>query len=528
MSLEPPHQTARTRLSISAALVAAGIFLSKIAGLVRITLFSSVYGLSDAADAFQQALRVPNFLQNLLGEGVLSASLIPEYSALMVTDRALADRVARAVLGVIALITSIVVVIGITATPYFVPLVAGGYTGEKLALTMALVRIMFPGIGLLVLSAWCLAILNSHHRFFLSYAAPICWNAAIIAVLWIFRHDDVSRLAVRLAWATVAGAGLQLAVQVPVVWRLMSGHWTRVAADVAGPVRRVLISTLPVIFTRGVVQISGYIDNYIATWLGAGAVAGLSSAQQLSLLPVSLFGMAVSSASLPTMSTAVAANLPEALRTRLAIGQETIAALVVPSMVAFLTVGDVMIAMLLQHGQFTHHNTMYVWGILAGASVGLLATTIGRLYVSTFYALGDTKTPTRIAAFRVLLVGGLGYVLALPVPRLLGLPLEEGCAGLTISAGVAGWIEFLLLRHFLRARIGQMGRTGRVIGRAWLAAAVAAAVATALRWVVPPHLLIVRGLVILGAFGIIYLLGAQWLGIFDATTLVRRVWRRKG
>jgi putative peptidoglycan lipid II flippase len=528
MSLEPPHQTARTRLSVSAALVGAGIFLSKIAGLVRITLFSSVYGLSDAADAFQQALRVPNFLQNLLGEGVLSASLIPEYSALMVTDRARADRMARAVLGVIAFITAIVVVIGITATPYFVPIIAGGYTGEKLELTMALVRIMFPGIGLLVLAAWCLAILNSHHRFFLSYAAPICWNLAIIAVLWVYRHDELSRLAVRLAWATVAGAALQLAIQAPAVWRLMSSHWTHAASDIAGPVRRVLISTLPVIFTRGVVQISGYIDSAIATWLGPGAVAGLSSAQQLSLLPVSLFGMAVSSASLPTMSTAVAANLPDALRTRLAIGQETIAALVVPSVVAFLALGDVMIAMLLEHGQFTHHNTLYVWAILAGASVGLLATTIGRLYVSTFYALGDTKTPTRIATFRVLLVGGLGYALALPVPRLLGLPLEDGCAGLTISAGISGWIEFLLLRRFLHARIGHVGSTARVIGRAWIAATIAAAIATGLRWVVPPHLLIVRGVVILGTFGGAYLIGAQWLGILDATMLLRRVIRRKG
>jgi putative peptidoglycan lipid II flippase len=326
----------------------------------------------------------------------------------------------------------------------------------------------------------------------------------------------------------VAGAGLQLAVQVPVVWRLMSGHWTRVAADIAGPVRRVLVSTLPVIFTRGVVQVSGYIDNYIATWLGAGAVAGLTNAQQLSLLPVSLFGMAVSSAALPSMSTAVAANLPEALRTRLSIGQETIAALVVPSVVAFLALGDVMIAMLLEHGQFSHGNTLYVWGILAGSSIGLLATTVGRLYVSTFYALGDTTTPTRIAVFRVLLVGGLGYLLALPVPRLIGLPLEWGCAGLTVSAGLSGWIEFLLLRRFLRRRIGDIGGAGRVIGRAWIAAAIAAALATGARWLVPPHLLVVRGLVILGVFGSAYLLGAQWLGILDARTLLRRLMRRKG
>src|SRR6187401_1353209 len=145
MCPETPHQTARHRLSISAALVAAGILISRISGFVRITLFSHVFGMtSDAADAFQQALRIPNFLQNLLGEGVLSASLIPVYSALMVDDRERADRVARAVLAIISLITAVFVLIGVAATPYIVPLIAGGYTGEKLALTVALVKILFP------------------------------------------------------------------------------------------------------------------------------------------------------------------------------------------------------------------------------------------------------------------------------------------------------------------------------------------------------------------------------------------------
>ncbi|MEO8480742.1 MAG: murein biosynthesis integral membrane protein MurJ [Acidobacteriota bacterium] len=528
MSLESPQQTARTRLSVSAALVAAGIMFSRISGFIRITLFSYVFGLrSDAGDAFQAALRIPNFLQNLLGEGVLSASLIPIYSALMVEDRDRADRMARAVLAILAVITSVFVLIGIAATPFVVPLIAGGYTGEKLALTVNLVRILFPGIGLLVMSAWCLAILNSHHRFFLSYAAPVCWNAAIIACLWIFRHDELSQLAIRLAWATLAGAGLQLAIQVPVVWRLMSGQWSRLHADVAEPVKKVLRSAVPVVFTRGVVQVSAYVDSSIATWLGTGAVSAVTNAQQLNQLPIALFGMAFSSASLPSMSTAAAANLPDALRTRIIAGQEMITALVVPSMVAFLACGDVMVAMLLEHGKFTHSDTLYVWGVLAGSAVGLLATTVSRLYVSAFYAVGDTTTPTRFALLRVALVGGLGYLLALPLPRLIGVSPSWGAAGLTASAGLAGWVEFLLLRRALQRRIGPVTIGPKLAARAWMVALGAAAIASLFRLTIPPTWHVARGLVILGVFGALYLAGAQATGLLDSNSIVRRVLRRR-
>jgi len=293
-------------------------------------------------------------------------------------------------------------------------------------------------------------------------------------------------------------------------------------------VRQVIVTSLPVVFTRGVVQVSAFIDNAIASFLGTGAVSAFTNATQLYQLPVALFGMAVSSASLPSMSTAVAASLPDAMRTRLTSGQETIAALVVPSMVAFLAFGDVMVALLLERGHFTHADTLYVWSILAGSAVGLLATTVGRLYSAAFYALGDTRTPTQIAILRVVLVGGLGYLLALPLPRLLGIPLIWGAAGLSVSAGMAGWVEFALLRHALSRRLGPVTIPAGIIGRAWLAAAAAASVATLLRWVVAPHWIILRGLLILGVYGTLYLALAQWAGILASVDLLRRALRRRG
>ncbi len=144
---------------------------------------------------------------------------------------------------------------------------------------------------------------------------------------------------------------------------------------------------------------------------------------------------------------------------------------------AFLALGDVVAAALLQTGRFRHADAVYVWAILAGSAIGLLASTLGRLYASTYYALRDTRTPLRYAVVRVALTTALGYVCAIPLPRLLGIPAEWGAAGLTASAGIAGWIEMLLLRRALNARIGRTGLSADYVIKLWAAAACGAIVA---------------------------------------------------
>src|SRR3989475_2462053 len=270
--------------------VAAGILLSRIIGLARLRVFSHYFGLkSDAADAFNAAFRIPNFLQNLFGEGALSASFIPVYAALVARDdRREADRVAGAVASLLALLVSAIVLVGVLATPLLIDAIAPGFTGEKRELTVQIVRILFPGAGLLVLSAWCLGVLNSHHRFLLSYAAPVMWNAAMIATLIIYGGSTLSELAIMLAWGSVVGSGLQFAVQLPVVLRV-APH-LKVALDTTSEhVRTVIRNFVPVFISRGGVQINAYIDALIASLLPTGAVVGLTNAQLLYTLPVSLF-----------------------------------------------------------------------------------------------------------------------------------------------------------------------------------------------------------------------------------------------
>ena len=185
-----------------------------------------------------------------------------------------------------------------------------------------------------------------------------------------------------------------------------------------------------------------------------------------------------------------------------------------------------MFAMLFQRGQFTAADTHYDWGILAGSAVGLLATTIARLYSNAFYALGDTRTPTRFAVIRVVLVAALGYVLAIVVPPAVGIEARWGAAGLTISAGFAGWVEFALLRRSLQSRIGSLTIPTSLSWKTWIAALAAAGVATGLRWFVPAEPLVLRGILLVGVYGGLYLSLAHVMGLFEVRALFARALRR--
>jgi len=317
----------------------------------------------------------------------------------------------------------------------------------------------------------------------------------------------------------VVGSALQCAVQVPVVWRV--APYLRCSLGAAFEhVREVMRNFVPVLVSRGVVQISAYIDAMLASLLPTGAVTGLANAQLLYTLPVGLFGISVSAAELPEMSEEATS---EAIRQRLEAGLRPIAFFVIPSAVAFFALGDVIAAALLQTGRFRATDANYVWGILAGSAVGLLASTLGRLYASSYYALRDTRTPLRYALIRVILTAALGYVTAIHVPVLLALPLRWGAAGLTASAGVAGWVEMFLLRRTLNTRIGRTGLQPRYVIQLWCAASTGAVVAWAVKLALPPMHPIVAAILILGPYGVTFFASTWMLKIPEATIALRRL-----
>lgn len=547
MPKEPAPDAALRKSGRGALLVGAGILFSRLFGLVRERVFAHYFGNSMEAAAFKAALRIPNFLQNLFGEGVLSASFIPVYVGLLAKkDREGADRVAGAVFGLLSLALSLLVAAGVLFTPLFIETIAPGFHGESRLLAIRLVRILFPGTGLLVLSAWCLGILNSHRRFFLSYAAPVLWNVAIIGTLLFFgRTLSQAELAERVAWGAVAGSFLQTAVQVPTVMRLLGAFRPNLDTTLES-VRQVLRSFVPVVIGRGVVQVSAYVDTAYASLISERALSALAYAQTLYLIPVSLFGMAVSAAELPEMSRATGtdAEVASQLRMRIDHGVRRIAFFIVPSAAAFLVLGDVVGGALLQTGRFSAADTRYLWYLLVGSTVGLLAATQGRLYSSAFYALKDPRTPLHYAVVRVVLTAALAWWSAVKMPGVLGLPRELGGVGITATTGIAAWLEFLLLKRKLSVRIGKTGLPGVHLAKLWFAAGTAVLAGLGLKvWLthvfgpvaggadewggavlpMPAFSPVLTALVVLPVVGLVYGGLAIVLRVEEALALVRRL-----
>lgn len=513
-----------------ALLVGMGIFLSRIAGLIRERVFAHFFGNSDAGDAFKAALKIPNFLQNLFGEGVLSASFIPVYAQLLAKKHdEEAAKVASVIGSLLFLMASLLVVLGVFATPFLIDVIAPGFKGEKRELTIQIVQILFPGTGFLVMSAWCLGILNSHRKFFLSYVAPVIWNLTIIATLVLWGSKQMQfDLAVTVSWGLVVGSFLQFAIQVPSALKLGKKIFPSLNVSI-GPVKIILKNFVPVVVSRGIVQISAYIDNILASLLPAGAVSALAYAQTLYLLPVSLFGMSVSAAELPAMSQATGQDqdVSEYLRSRLNKGLQQIAFFIIPSIAAFLFFGNLIVGAIFQTGQFQKENTNYVWMVLAGSTVGLLASTLGRLYSSTFYSLKDTRTPLKFAVGRVASTTLLGVLFAFYLPPLFGLSPQWGTTGLTVSAGIAGWIEFYFLRRSLNRKIGKTGLDLQFQLKVWTVTLGAAAIGGILNYYLPDqYLLIIRTAVVLGVYGICYFGFGYLLQIEQAHSLLQKIIRR--
>lgn len=477
------------------------------------------------AGVFRAAFRIPNLLSTLFGEGVLSAAFVTVYSKLRAHGQdEEAEEVAEAVFGILSAVAAVFVLIGVLATPILIDLITPGFHGAERAMTIRLVRILFPGAALLVLSAWCLGVLNSHRKFLLSYTAPVAMNAVMMAALVYGGHRAPESLVVFLAWACVLGSALQFLVQLPHVLQLLPAF--RPSLDTSSEhVRTVIHNFGPVFVSRGVVQLSAYVDQIIASFLGAIAVSTLGYGQIIATLPVSLFSMAVSAAELPALASERGdpEEVAAALRKRLSAGLNRIAFFVIPSAVAFLLLGDILAATLYSSGKFDHKAAIAVWATLAGSAVGLLATSLGRLYSSAFYALLDTKTPLRFAVIRVVLTTGLGFVFALWIPYWLGLDFRWSVGALTATAGISGWVEFFLLRRALADRIGRVTVDPSYAAKLWLLAAIAGGTGYAVKLAIGfthPRLC---GIAVLVIYGCLYLGGTYRLGIEQSREVVARV-----
>jgi len=506
-----PAAPPRRGLRGGGARVAAGILASRIAGLARAAATSAAFGVGPHADVFQTALRAPNLLQNLLGEQALSASFIPVYSRLVERgEHEAARRFAGAIFGLLAATAAALAILGMLAARPLVGLFAAGYlrdaaavaageaTVDRYELAVRAVRWIFPMTAFLVLSAWALGVLNSHRRFFLPYVAPVFWNGSILAALFwasdapgrllgAAAASGVDRLLFAACAGALAGGLLQFLVQLPSAWRELGGLRPRLSLRIAG-VREALAAFGPAVAGRGVVQISSYIDQLLASLLAVGAVSALGYGQLLYLLPLSLFGQAIAAAALPDLARASVREAQDemARRSRGALARSGL--LTWPAATGFVAFGPVAVGgiyRLLPGGAFGAPEVALVSLVLAVYALGLPSSTSSRVLQVTFFSLGDTRTPARIAVVR--LVSGL----AVALPAMLWLDrfgverspfgasglessLRLGAVGLALGATLGAWTErWLLGRHLARRLPEHAPPPGRTL--AALASAVVAA-----------------------------------------------------
>ncbi len=538
--------------------------LSRISGVVREGFLAAWLGTRSSADAFSAALRIPKLLQNLLGEGSLSASFIPVYSQVLQRgDERRAGHVAGAVAGLLTLLTGGLVLFSVLLARPLASVVAPGFSGQKHELTVHLIRIVAPGVGFLVLSAWCLGVLNSHRRFFLSYVAPVLWNTAIIVGLATagIRAWAEPNIAEAAAWGVLIGGALQFLIQLPAV-RAVVPHLRITLTTRLQAVRAVGRRFLPAVGGRGVVTLGNYTDLILASLLATGAVAVLDRAQVLYLLPISVFAVSVAAADLPELSrdaggaTSAQAGRLQASRQaatdhvsiarRLAHGSERVLLFLMFSTVAFVILGGEIVAALYERVNFTSDDTLIVWWVLAVYSIGLVASGLSRLLQNACYACGDVSGPARISAVRLSLSVVVGIILMFQLDRIAidsgtlyrvgslpaftpldaaeraGTDLRHlGPIGLAAGSMLGASVELALLKRRVRRAIHHRVEFRRSVARLIPAALLSAVIGGLLVWWLGSLNAVLVAVLTLAASGFVYLIVANIAGHPVSRTLFR-------
>ncbi len=421
--------------------------LSRILGFVRDMVTALFMGAGPGADAFFVAFRIPNLLRRLSAEGAFSAAFIPTYVETLQQDGSSeAARLARITFTFAAIVLAVVTVAGIIFSPWIVRVVAPGFLDNpsKFELTVHLNRIMFPYIFFISLVALAAGVLNSMGHFGAPAAAPVLLNIAMIASVAIFCISFNVPPFYALAWGVVAGGILQLLLQLP--YLVAVGVRLRPDFHFRHPaLKKVGTLFVPAAFGGAVYQINVMVGTILASWLPAGGVSWLYYADRIVELPLGVFGIALGTAVLPSMSRQATNGDLTALSRSVSFALRLTAFFTIPAMVALILLREPILSVLFQRGRFTWVDTQATAYALLWYTVGLWAFSGLKVVTQAFYSMMDTRTPLWVAIGAVIVNLGAGL--------LLMRPMKQG--GLALATSLSAAFNVSVLFAILIRRLGQ-------------------------------------------------------------------------
>jgi putative peptidoglycan lipid II flippase len=433
----------------AAGIIGLAVMCSRLLGLAREQIFAALFGGGAAMDAFTAAFRIPNLLRDLFAEGALSTAFVTTFSKTIARggdDAAwrLADKVAT----LTALVLGAICIAGMLFSTQLVALIAPGFDPAKAALTAQLTQIMFPFILLVSLAALVMGMLNSKSVFGMPAMASSFFNIGSIVGgvtlgYWIDPHFGRGAL-VGLAFATVFGGALQLAVQLPSLARLGYRFHPDFRWRDAG-VKAILLLMGPSVIAASTTQFNVLVNSMFASRLGDGPIFWLSIAFRLMQLPLGLFGVALGTVTLPLLSRLVVAGQMTGFREELARALRLMLLLTIPSTVGLIMLAEPIISVLYQHGKFTAYQAAQAAGALRYYAIGLVGYAALKVLVNAFYALDRRKTP--------MLVSFLAVAMNLLLNWFFTFHLGWGHRGLAFSTGCIATVNFLLLYALMRGQL---------------------------------------------------------------------------
>jgi putative peptidoglycan lipid II flippase len=478
-----------------------GTFVSRVLGLVREIVFSRVFGVNAATDAFWVAFRIPNFMRRLFAEGSFSTAFVPALTEVKEKGtpeelRLMVARVAGTLGGVLLVVTALGMLFSPQIASLFSSQAAGG--DAKLALTSDLLRITFPFLLFVSLTAMSGAVLNTFHRFALPALTPVIMNVCMIAAaLWWSPYFAVPVTA--MAWAILISGVLQLAVQLPMLARLGLLPWPRWGWGVP-EVRKVMRLMVPTLFGSSVAQVNLLFDTFIAAALVTGSQSWLTQSDRLLEFPLGLFGVALGTVILPALSRHHVNTDHAGFSRALDWGLRTTLLISVPAMLGLVLLAKPMIATMLQYGAFTPHDTHMASLSLAAMSLGLPAFALVKVLAPAFFSRQDTRTPVRAGVAAMIANMALNVALLALLFWLWKAPgdLDQGWraglarvpglhVALAMASALASYLNLALLWRALR-RDGIYAREpgwARFTARLLLACAAMVLVLLAGRWLWP-------------------------------------------